>query len=305
MAEDILYIKSISQLHSLFGFDRPTHPLISVIDVSQFEISPDWIGRKISTDLYSIAMKDASCGMDYGRNTYDFDEGVLIFTAPYQVTSTKRAQTRNEITGWMVFFHPDLIRNTHLGQGIDDYGFFSYDVYEALHLSDSEQYTLNECVQLIQSEIAARIDNHSQRVIVSTLELLLNYSARYYERQFSTRKAQNVDVVSRFEALLKGYFKEGKLAELGLPSIEYFAEAIHLSSNYLSDLLKKETGHTAKDHINLFIVEKAKTLLVADTDSISGIAYQLGFNYPHYFSRMFKSKTGLTPQEYRQHHHLN
>ena len=305
MKENIFHIKSISELHQLLGFPKPSHPLISILDVSQLEIGPQWVGKKMVTDLYSIALKDASCGLDYGRNTYDFNEGVLIFTAPNQVTSTQKEQQLNEIHGWMLFIHPDLIRNTELGKRIDDFGFFSYDVHEALHLSDAEQKTLNECVRLIQTEIDERIDNHSQRVIVSTLELLLNYSLRYYERQFNTRTAQNIDIVSQFEALLKDYYKKGKFEAQGPPSIDYFSEAIHLSSHYLSDLLKKETGLSTKDHINHFIIEKAKLLLLNNSDTISGIAYQLGFNYPHYFSRMFKSRTGLSPNEYRNKASLN
>lgn len=305
MGREIKRITSISQVHELLGIEKPKHPLISVLDLNHCVIGAEWVGVKISMDLYSIALKDASCGMDYGRNTYDFDEGVLIFTAPQQVTSASKAQNLQQVNGWKIFFHPDLIRNAELGKHIDDYGFFSYDVYEALHLSDIEEKKLKECVKLIQSEIEERIDNHSQRVIVSTLELLLNYSNRFYERQFNTRKAQNVDTVSQFEALLKSYYKEGLFAENGVPSIDYFGDAIHLSPNYLSDLLKKETGLTAKDHINLFIIEKAKTLLLNNTDTISTIAYRLGFNYPHYFSRLFKAKTGMTPQDYRSNSLLN
>ncbi|HEY9047888.1 MAG TPA: helix-turn-helix domain-containing protein [Ohtaekwangia sp.] len=299
MAE-IIRIQSISQLHAMMGFEKPTHPLISVIDVSKWEIGKEWVGVKAVSDLYSIALKDASCGLEYGRNTYDFGEGVLMFTAPNQTLLKTKEQALGEVQGWMIFFHPDMIRNTPLGQLIDNYHFFSYDIHEALHLSEIEQHTLGECVNLISKEIKARIDNHSQRVIVSTLELLLNYSQRYYERQFSTRSAQNKDVVSQFERLLKEYYSAGKFAELGVPQIEYFSDNIHLSPNYLSDLLKKETGVSAKDHISTFIVEKAKVLLLSDADSISGVAYKLGFNYPHYFSRLFKSKTGLTPQEYRE-----
>lgn len=305
MSEKIHHIQSISQLHAAVGFEKPTHPLISIINVGEWEISDDWLGQRIKTDLYSIALKDASCAMDYGRHTYDFNEGVLIFTAPNQVVGIQKEQQKGEISGWMIFFHPDLIRNTRLGKRIEDYGFFDYAVHEALHLSDAEQNTLNECVKLIEAEIGERIDNHSQRVIVSTLELLLNYSLRYYERQFNTRAAQNTDVVTQFEKLLKDYYKQGRFSEDGVPSIEFFADTIHLSPNYLSDLLKKETGMSAKDHINHFIVEKAKTLLLSESDSISGVAYQLGFNYPHYFSRLFKSKTGMTPNDYRNKSLLN
>jgi hypothetical protein len=305
MQEEIISVKSISALHSLCGFAKPIHPLISIVDVSQWEIGPELVGKKIVLDLYSIALKDASCGLNYGRHTYDFDEGVLIFTAPDQVTSTQKEQARNEVQGWIIFFHPDLIRNTDLGKKIDDYGFFSYAVHEALHLSAPEQNSLHECIGLIKNEINERIDNHSQRVIVSTLELLLNFSLRYYERQFNTRTAQNIDVFSQFEALLKTYYKEGKFITEGIPSIDYFTGPIPLSPKYLSDLLKKQTGLSTKEHINSFIVDKAKTLLLSDGDSISGIAYKLGFNYPHYFSRLFKSKTEMTPNDYRNKASLN
>lgn len=300
MNKEIQYIKSISQLHALFGFDPPTHPLISIIDVSKWEIPQQFVGVKSTSSLYSIALKDKSCGLQYGRNTYDFDEGVLIFTAPNQVNSVAKPQKLNEIQGWMMFFHPDLIRNTELGKHISDYRFFSYDVHEALHLSDQEQKTITHCAHLIQNEIAERIDNHSQTVIASSLELLLNLSRRYYERQFNTRTAQNSDVISQFHALLETYYKEGKLSESGTPSIEYFSNKVHLSANYLSDLLKKETGYSARDHINNFIIDKSKTLLLRKRDSVSEIAYTLGFNYPHYFSRLFKNKTGLTPLQYRK-----
>ncbi|MBS1662658.1 MAG: AraC family transcriptional regulator [Bacteroidetes bacterium] len=294
--EDVIRIKSIAQLHNLLGFEKPTHPLISIIDLSKWEIGEQWVGVKSTLDLYVIALKDKSCGLEYGRNTYDFDEGVMMFTAPGQVMQTTRGQSIGEVTGWMLFFHPDLIRSTSLGSHIDDYRFFSYDVYEALHLSDAEQSSITECVSSIQSEIRQRIDNHSQRVVVSLLELLLNYSLRYYERQFNTRSAQNKDVLSRFDALLKEYYKEGKLTETGIPPIEYFAKRLFLSPGYLSDLLKKETGYTAKEHINNFIIDLAKTLLLSEEDSISGIAYKLGFNYPHYFARIFKAQTGMSPQ---------
>ena len=300
MTSDIQHIGSISQLHEMIGFEKPTHPLISIIDVSKWVIPEEYVGVKTTTSLYSIALKDKSCGLQYGRNTYDFDEGVLIFTAPDQVQSVTKAQKLNEIQGWMLFFHPDLIRNTALGKTIDNYKFFSYDVHEALHLSDAEQKTITDCVNLIQNEISERIDNHSQMVITSSLELLLNLSRRFYERQFNTRSAENSDVVSKFQSLLKAYYSEGKLAEWGFPPLEYFAEHLHLSENYLSDLMKKETGHSAKEHINDFIIDKAKTLLLSESDSVSGIAYTLGFNYPHYFSRLFKKKTGMTPQDYRQ-----
>jgi len=300
MNQEIQHIKSISQFHEIFGFDKPTNPLISILDVSQWEIPDTFVGIKSTSDLYSIALKDKSCGLQYGRNSYDFDEGVLIFTAPNQVQSVTKAQKLHEIQGWMLVFHPDLIRNTPLGKTIDNYKFFSYEVHEALHLSNAEQKTLNDFVDLIRNEISERVDNHSQTVISSSLELLLNLSRRYYERQFNTRSAQNSDVITQFHTLLEDYYKSRKFEQLGMPSSDYFSEKVHLSSSYLSDLLKRETGFSMKDQINNFVIEKAKTLLLSEPDSVSGIAYSLGFNYPHYFSRLFKTKTGMTPQEYRQ-----
>lgn len=281
------------------GLPKPTHPLISIVDVSQWEIPEEWIGFKSTTALYSIALKDKSCGMQYGRDKYDFDEGVLIFTAPNQVQQITKAQQLNEIKGWMLFFHPDLIRHTSLGKNIDNYKFFGYDVYEALHLSDAEQQTITDCVNMIKKEIAERIDNHSQTVITSSLELLLNLSNRYYERQFITRKHSNSSIVTQVEKLLKEYFKSDALKENGLPTVKYLADQVHLSPSYLSDLLKKETGMNAQDHIHYYLIEEAKNILLNTNNSVGEIAYSLGFEYPQYFSKLFKLKTGQTPIEYR------
>jgi AraC-like DNA-binding protein len=284
----------------VFGLGKPSHPLITILDTQQLAYGEETVGRRFSSDLYCVALKDASCGIDYGRNSYDFDDGVLIFTAPRQIITVKKPQALHEVTGWMLYFHPDLIRNTPLGSKIDSYSFFNYEVHEALHLSENEQNTLNQIVQLMQAEIQERIDNHSQQVLVANIELLLNHSRRFYERQFNTRSASNLDVVSKVESLLKNYYAENLFAQKGLPNIQYLAEHCHLSAGYLSDLLAKETGRSAKDHIHDFLVEKAKHLLLHSADSISGIAYTLGFNYPHYFGRLFKQKTGKTPQEYRK-----
>ena len=300
MGDTIIHTKSIAEIRAVFGLDKPTHPLITILDTEKLAYREETVGKRFSSDLYCIALKDSNCGIDYGRNSYDFDDGVLIFTAPKQVIKVKKTQELNQVKGWMLYFHPDLIRNTALGSKIDAYNFFNYEVHEALHLSENEQNTLNQIVQLIQDEIKERIDNHSQQVLVSNIELLLNYSKRFYQRQFNTRSANNIDIVSRVELLLKGYYSKNQLIEKGQPTIQYLADHCHLSASYLSDLLAKETGRSAKDHINDFLVDKAKHLLLSSTDSISGIAYTLGFNYPHYFGRLFKQKTGKTPQEYRQ-----
>lgn len=300
MNEKIIHSKSINELLSKMGLGKPTHPLITIIDTEKLAYGEETVGMKFTSDLYCIAMKDSSCGIDYGRNHYDFDEGVLIFTAPDQFITITKPQELNQVHGWMLYFHPDLIRKSPLGKKIDSYNFFNYKVHEALHLSEQEQDTLTQIVNLIQTEIKERIDNHSQQVLISNIELLLNYCVRFYERQFITRSASNLDVVAKVESLLKDYYRNNGLIEKGQPTIQYLADNCHLSPSYLSDLLAKETGRPAKDHINDFLIEKAKNLLLSSTDSISGIAYSLGFNYPHYFGRLFKQKTGKTPQEYRQ-----
>jgi AraC-like DNA-binding protein len=300
MSVPIIHSNSITEIRSVFGLGKPTHPLITILDTQKLGYGIETVGKRFSSDLYCIAMKDSSCGIDYGRNSYDFDDGVLIFTAPQQIITVKKPQELNQVKGWMLYFHPDLIRNTPLGSKMDSYNFFNYEVHEALHLSENEQNTLNQIVQLIQAEINERIDNHSQQVLISNIELLLNYSKRFYERQFNTRSASNIDIVSKVERLLKHYYSENQLIEKGQPSIHYLADHCHLSASYLSDLLTKETGRSAKDHINDFLVDKAKHLLLSSTNSVSEIAYTLGFNYPHYFGRLFKQKTGKTPQEYRQ-----
>jgi YesN/AraC family two-component response regulator len=222
----------------------------------------------------------------------------LIFTAPHQVMGTSGEVDPND-NGWMLFFHPDLIRKSHLGQHIDEYTFFSYEANEALHLSDEEEETLEQVISKIQKEYTERIDDFSQRVMVSSLELLLNYCSRFYQRQFNTRTNQSSDVVNQVDGYIKKYFDDQLQLTEGLPSVQYFAEKVNLSANYLSDLLRKETGRALKDHINDFLIDKAKTILLNSNLSVSEIAYDLGFNYPHYFSRLFKAKTGVSPQGYR------
>ncbi|MCB9245041.1 MAG: helix-turn-helix transcriptional regulator [Flavobacteriales bacterium] len=300
MNDPVIHSKSITEISAVFRAGKPTHPLITILDTRKLAYGEETVGKRFSSDLYCIALKDSNCGIDYGRNTYDFDDGVLIFTGPNQIITVKKPQEIDQVKGWMLYFHPDLIRKTNLGAKIDTYTFFNYEVHEALHLSSQEQQTLNQIIALIEDEINERIDNHSQQVLVSNIELLLNYSMRFYERQFNTRSASNQDIVSHVESLLKNYYLDNDLIEKGQPSIQYLAEKCNLSASYLSDLLTKFTGRSAKDHINDFLIEKAKDLLIHSSDSISGIAYTLGFNYPHYFGRLFKQKTGKTPVEYRQ-----
>lgn len=298
MQKDIITVNSISELHEAFGFTKPKHPLITLIDTADLNVPASAIGTKSDFNLYMIALKDRDCGVEYGRHSFDFAEGVMVFSAPHQISTLTKEIKPNTVTGWMLYFHPDLIRGTHLGDIIDEYRFFNYDVTEALHLSEDEEKIIHDTVQNIQNEYTQRIDNMSQRVICSSLELLLNYALRFYERQFNTRSAQNKDFYSKFERALKEYYSGGK-SYYDIPTIEYFAEKVNLSPNYFSDLLKKETGRSAKDHINDYIVELAKDKLVAEEASVSEIAYSLGFNYPHYFSRLFKKTTGYSPSEFK------
>lgn len=303
MAKDnIIHIETLSQLFNAFGWENPTHPLIGVIDIKDIDNIPEeyqelYQNVKMTSGLYTVILKDGDCGMQYGRNKYDFEEGVLRFIAPNQVVSS--GSHTPSTYGFMLIFHPDLIRNFDLGKNIARYGFFNYGVHEALHLSKKEENTLIEVVKNIETELQNNIDKHSQEVIVTNIQLLLNYSQRFYDRQFITRTNSNSDVVSKVEMLIKDYYEKNLQVEHGTPNPEYFAEKVNLSTNYLSDMLKKETGKSTKDHVDIYIIDLAKTELINTQNTVSEIAYDLGFNYPHYFSRMFKKRTGETPQEFR------
>jgi AraC-like DNA-binding protein len=300
MKNQIININSVSELCAIFGFDKPKHPLITLIDAEKINVPASYIGTKVVLDLYMIALKDKDCGIEYGRSHYDFTEGAMAFSGPKQVNTIEKEMKPGEVKGWMLYFHPDLIRGTHLGNIISEYSFFDYKVIEALHLSEDEKTLITDTVTNIKNEFSQRIDSHSQRVIVSNIELLLNHCLRFYDRQFYTRTNQNKDILSRFEKELKSYFEREEQLTHSLPSIDYFAEKFYLSPHYFSDVLKKETGRAAKDHINDHVIELAKNYLLGTNQSVNEIAYLLGFNYPHYFTRLFKSKTGYTPLKYKQ-----
>lgn len=291
-------INTISELHAFYGCGKPQHPLITVIDllaVNREHIPTD--GSFYRLGCYSIFCKQFKGLLKYGRSHYDFSEGSLMFTAPHQVTATSRDIQIEE--GWGLFFHPDLINNSPLGRKINDYSFFHYDVNEALHLSEEEKRTIGECVNNIKKEYAQNIDKHTQGLIQSNLELLLNYCNRFYDRQFFTRAHISNDTVERFEHLLKDYFSQDSLIEAGLPDVKYFATRLHLSPNYLSDLLNKYTGKTTQEHIHLQLVDRAKTLLWSSDKPISEIAYDLGFEHPSHFTKIFRNKTGQSPKAFR------
>lgn len=298
-------MKPIIQLHSIseinhFVQSKTNHPLVAVVD---FGKADEYIeeGTRISADFYSIMFKNYCANkLRYGRQTYDFQEGNLICIAPKQVlTMDNEIEKRENMMGWGLFFHPDLLRGTSLGQKMNEYTFFSYEISEALHLSEKEKQILFDCVQKIESELNENIDGHSQTLIVSNIELLLNYCSRYYGRQFITRKSNNLSTVQQIEKLLTSYFRMQNLKEAGLPTVKYLADQVHLSPGYLSDLLKKETGMNAQDHIHYYLIEEAKNVLLNTDHAVGEIAYTLGFEYPQYFSKLFKQKTGMTPVEYR------
>lgn len=279
---------------------KTKHPLVAVVNFSKLDEQMEE-GTRISCDFYSIMFKNYCANkLRYGRQIYDFQEGSLVCIAPKQVlTMDSEIEKKEDMMGWGLFFHPDLLRGTSLGNKMDDYTFFSYETSEALHLSDKEKQILYDCVQKIETELQENIDTHSQTLLVSNIELLLNYCSRYYSRQFITRKSTNSNTVAQVQTLLKNYFKTEKLQEKGLPTVKYLADNVHLSASYLSDLLKKETGMNAQDHIHYYLIEEAKNVLLNTDNSVSEIAYSLGFEYPQYFSKLFKQKTGQTPIEYR------
>lgn len=299
--KNIHRLETISQAFDFMGLDKPKHPLVSVFYHEKMHSNKDLTGQTITSNFYQVVFKmNPASSFGYGRNSYDFQEGTMLFLKPGQVMTLPDWEFNNSNGGWSLLFHPDFIRKSQLGKHIDEYSFFSYDVNEALHLSDAEKKTLADLRDIIVKEYSLNIDKHSQKLIISNIELMLDYCTRFYDRQFYTRENLNVDIVSKFENLMKAYYASGKAMELGIPTVKYCGDELNMSANYLSDLLKKETGRNAQEYIQYFVIDKAKTKLLNSDESISQIAYSLGFEYPQYFSRLFKKKTGLTPNQYRQ-----
>lgn len=294
-----LVVNSISELHRLIGLSKPRHPLISLINLDEVADSENDIVLSIMLNFYSISLKRNVKGkLKYGHNYYDFDEGVLAMMAPGQILSASSADNYM-VSGWWLVFHTDFIRSYPLGKAIKEYGFFSYDVNEALHLSAKEEKMLEKIMKNIKREYNSSIDHYSQDVMVSHLELLLNYSNRYYNRQFITRKIPNMDLLLRLENILSDYFNNSKVIELGLPSVQYVSEKLNMSSHYLSDFLRNTTGQNTQQHIHNKLIEKAKESLATTNLSVGEIAYQLGFEHQQSFSKFFKKKTNVSPLEYR------
>jgi AraC-like DNA-binding protein len=294
-------IKTISQYHEVLGIAKPEHPLVSVISLNEFK-PPDGNSRiSVIFDFYIITLKrnlDGTINYTYGQQAYDFDEGVMFFIAPKQVFSFDADQNFRS-TGWMLLVHPDFIWGTSLAKTIKQYEFFDYSTNEALFLSDKEETTIAGIAQLIKQEYHANIDKFSQGLIVAQIELLLQYCDRFYNRQFLTRKISSHQILNRVENILAEYFESDDLIKKGLPTVQFVADALNISPTYLSALLKALTGQSTQQHIHEKLIEKAKEKLSVTDLSISEIAYELGFEHPPSFSKLFKSKTNLSPLEFR------
>ena len=298
-AKEFRVLSTVTDYTRLCGLPAPAHPLLTLIDLEQARsnVLPADMPPVVQ-QLYTVWLKKNLKGkVHYGHQSYDFGEGVMGFMAPGQVFAVDATLDISEISGWMLVFHPDLLRKYPLAQKIAGYGFFSYQVHEALHISAQEENLLDGLLRIIRSEYERPIDAFSQDVLVAQLEVLLNYANRFYHRQFLTRRTAEHDLLSRFEAQVTTYFAHE--SEQPLPTVQHFADALHVSPAYLSDMLRTLTGENTQQHIHRALIEKAKRLLLSTSLSINETAFQLGFEYPQYFSRLFKSKTGLTPAAFR------
>lgn len=294
---DIIKLESISQFNALKGIET-RHPLISVFDYNDAEskLMPD---GKYNYGFYSVFLKEVVCGeLQYGRNKYDYDIGTLVFVGPGQVLGIKNAPDYTP-KGKTLLIHPDFLIGTSLAKQMSMYSFFSYDLNEALHLSERERQIIIDLFQKIDYELEHAIDIHSKTIIANNIETLFNYCLRFYDRQFITREDLNQGVLGDFENLLNDYFNSDKPQTLGLPTVSYFAEKLNLSANYFGDLIKKETGKSAQEQLHLKLIDRAKGKIFDSNLTISQIAYELGFQYPGHFSRMFKKETGYSPNECR------
>jgi len=301
--KDIIRIESISKFHSMLGLAPPKHPLISVVDLSKLnaiEQTTEYAGLKVSSSFYAITLKHLKMGsIQYGRKQIDFQEGSLFFSFPDQVGVLQNPIFEECSYSWGLFFHSDLILGTPLASKITEYTFFRYSTNEALHLSEDEKGNLYSIISSIQTELNRPIDKHTKNVLLSAIEFLLTHCNRFYDRQFITRANENNTVIDAINTYLKNYFTSTILIEKGLPTALQCAEHVSLSPNYLSDLLRKETGKTTQEHIHYHLLEIAKDRLLGSNDSIKEIAYSLGFEHSHYFSSLFRKKVGVSPTEFR------
>lgn len=302
MSKQLHRIRTISEFHQLRGLPKPEHPLISIVDYAMIKHSADTNQKSWMLDFYSISLKRTpNAKMTYGQQEYDFDEGVMFFIAPGQVFSIEvRNNSDVKHSGWMLLIHPDFIWNTALAKAMKQYEYFDYSVNEALFLSEKEEIIVNNIIQNIQQEYHSNIDTFSQQIIISQIETLLNYSERFYHRQFITRKKANHQILDRLETLLINYFDSEDLLTNGLPTVQYISGALNVSPTYLRSVLNVLTGQSTQQHIHTKLIEKAKEKLSTTELSVSEIAYALGFEHPQSFSKLFKTKITLSPLEFRQ-----
>ena len=295
--DKILNLDSVDLYNKLYGLET-LNPLVSVIDLNKATSSVDLI--RFNYGIYELYLKlEKACDIKYGRQTYDYQEGTIVCFAPGQTAETNPTTDKVQVNAHGILFHPDLLRGTSLGKNIKKYTFFSYEVNEALHLSEEERSIVMDCLKIIRMELEHGVDKHSKTLLVNHIELLLNYCMRFYERQFITRGKTNRDVLTRFENLLDEYFESTLAEQDGLPTVKYFADKLCLSSNYFGDMFKKETGKSPQEYIQEKVIELAKERISGTADTVSQIAYSLGFQYPQHFCRLFKKRVGYTPSEYR------
>ena len=293
--DTIINFKSIKEYND-FNNQETLHPLVSVVHLDK--ANPRQL-RKLRYSFYTVFLKKIMCGdLRYGLSNYDYEEGTLIFLAPGQVIG-QYGEDYYQPQGLALVFHPDLLVGTKLGEHINEYHFFSYAVNEALHLSEQERRIILDCFAKIEYELQHSIDNHSKHLIVSNIELFLDYCTRFYDRQFITRDNSNKGILERFESLLNRYFSSDNPDNIGLPTVTWCAEELKLSANYFGDLIKKETGISAQEYIQTKIINVAKVKLYDSSKAVNEVAYELGFKYPQHFSRLFKQRTGTTPNEFR------
>lgn len=299
---EAIYRYNTVQEYNELNNHETLHPLVSVIDFSKAN-PRSWDGnRKVSLHfgIYCIFLKNVMCGdLTYGRHTYDYQEGTLVFVSPGQILGLETDGKPYQPKGLGLVFHPDMIHGTPLAGHIHGYNYFSYATNEALHVSEREKLIVKDCFSKIGYELQQGIDKHSKKLIAANIELFLNYCERFYDRQFITRNHVGKGILEKFEGLLNGYFSSDKPQQIGLPTVAYFADQLHLSANYFGDLIKKETGKSAKEFIQDRLIEVAKHKTYGTQKTVSEIAYELGFKYPQHFTRLFKQRVGCTPKEYR------
>lgn len=300
MSNRIRRIKTLDEFHKLRGLSSPLHPLVSLVEYGKTKILPEFLGERWTFDFYSIGVKRNVGTLRYGQQEYDFNNGLLSFIAPNQVLSIEPNPSPDPApSGWLLLIHPDFLWNSPLAKSIKQYEFFNYSINEALFMSEKEELIIEGILKNILNEMEGNLDAFSQRIIIAQTELLLNYAERFYQRQFITRKKASHEVLARVEELLDAYFEEKRNTESGLPTVQFLADQLNISTSYLGSLLKSHTGQSTQHHIHEKLIEKAKEKLSSTPLSISEIAFELGFEHSQSFSKLFKNKTNISPSDFR------